>query len=77
MGKFVRGNFVGGRHIDSSVVSVKSRGRMRKDRYNDHICGTEMACEAMCITGDGDVCIVAICHHHQKTHVLVPMMHRR
>ena len=35
MGKFVRGNFVGGRHIDSSVVSVKSRGRMRKDRYND------------------------------------------
>ena len=29
------GDFVVGRHIDNSVVSVKSRGRMRKDCYND------------------------------------------
>ena len=42
-----------------------------------HICGIDVACEAMCIRGDGNVCIVAICRHHQKMRVLVPMMHWR
>ena len=28
-------------------------------------------------TDDVGVCIVSECHHHQKTRVLVPMMHRK